>query len=87
MLFKIKDGTDGVVSTASTTTSNPLSTLYCYDISETFVATTTMFRFVIRMFDQNTSVVIKATKYEIDTFASQVARNHAIAVYPHAYDE
>ena len=23
------------------------------------------------MFDQNTSVVIKATKYEIDTFASQ----------------
>ena len=39
------------------------------------------------MFDQNTSVVIKATKYEIDTFASQVARNHAIAVYPHAYDE
>ena len=39
------------------------------------------------MFDQNTSVVIKATKYEIDTFASQVTRNHAIAVYPHAYDE
>ena len=29
----LKDGTDGVVSTASTTTSNPLSTLYCYDIS------------------------------------------------------
>ena len=28
-----KDGTDGVVSTASTTTSNPLPTLYCYDIS------------------------------------------------------
>ena len=46
-----------------------------------------MFRFVIRMFDQNTSVVIKATKYEIDTFASQVARNKTIAVYPHAYDE
>ena len=46
-----------------------------------------MFRFVIRMFDQNTSVVIKATKYETDIFASQVARNHAIAVYPHAYDE
>ena len=45
-----------------------------------------MFRFVIRMFDQNTSVVIK-TKYEIDTFTSQVAKNHAIAVYPHAYDE
>ena len=41
-----------------------------------------MFRFVISMSDQNTSVVIKATKY-----ASQVARNHAIAVYPHAYDE
>ena len=39
------------------------------------------------MFDQNTSVVIKATKHEIDTFASQVARNHAITVYPHAYDE
>ena len=39
------------------------------------------------MFDQNKSVVIKATKYEIDIFASQVARNHAIAVYPHAYDE
>ena len=39
------------------------------------------------MFDQNTSVVIKATKYEIDTFASQVARNHAIPVYAHAYDE
>ena len=39
------------------------------------------------MFDQNTSVVIKATKYEIDTCASQVARNHVIAVYPHAYDE
>ena len=33
------------------------------------------------MFDQNTSVVIKATKYELDIFASQVARNHAIAVY------
>ena len=33
------------------------------------------------MFNQNTSVVIKATKYEIDIFASQVARNHAIAVY------
>ena len=32
------------------------------------------------MFDQNTSVVIKATKYEIDIFASQVARNHEIAV-------
>ena len=32
------------------------------------------------MFDQNTSVVIKATKYEIDTFASQVVTNHAIAV-------
>ena len=32
MLF-LKDGTDGVVSTASTTTSNPLPTLYCYDIS------------------------------------------------------
>ena len=29
----LKDGTDGVVSTASTTTSNPLPTLYCYDIS------------------------------------------------------
>ena len=29
----LKDGTDSVVSTASTTTSNPLSTLYCYDIS------------------------------------------------------
>ena len=39
------------------------------------------------MFDQNTSVVIKATKYEIDIFASQVARKHAIVVYPHAYDE
>ena len=39
------------------------------------------------MFDQNTSVLIKATKYEIDTFASQVARNHAIPVYAHAYDE
>ena len=42
------------------------------------------------MFDQNTSVVyllIKATKYEIDIFASQVARNYAIAVYPHAYEE
>ena len=49
--------------------------------------TTTMFSFVIRMFDQNTSVVIKASKYEIDIFASQVARNHTIAVYPHAYDE
>ena len=32
-LFFLKDGTDGVVSTASTTTSNPLPTLYCYDIS------------------------------------------------------
>ena len=29
----LKDGTDGVVSTASTATSNPLPTLYCYDIS------------------------------------------------------
>ena len=29
----LKDGTDGVVSTASATTSNPLPTLYCYDIS------------------------------------------------------
>ena len=29
----LKDGTDGVVSTALTTTSNPLPTLYCYDIS------------------------------------------------------
>ena len=29
----LKDGTDGAVSTASTTTSNPLPTLYCYDIS------------------------------------------------------
>ena len=29
----LKDGTDGVVATASTTTSNPLPTLYCYDIS------------------------------------------------------
>ena len=29
----LKDGTDGVVSMASTATSNPLSTLYCYDIS------------------------------------------------------
>ena len=28
-----KDCTDVVVSTASTTTSNPLPTLYCYDIS------------------------------------------------------
>ena len=28
-----KDGTDGAVSTASTATSNPLPTLYCYDIS------------------------------------------------------
>ena len=46
-----------------------------------------MFRFVIKMFDQNTSVVINATKYEIDTLASQVARNHTLAVYPHAYDE
>ena len=46
-----------------------------------------IFRFVIRMFDQNTSVVIKATKYEIDTFISQVARNHAIAIYRQAYDE
>ena len=26
----LKDGTDGVVSTASATTSNPLPTLYCY---------------------------------------------------------
>ena len=34
------------------------------------------------MFDQNTSQVA-----EIDIFASQVARNHAITVYPHAYDE
>ena len=32
-VYSLKDGTDGVVSTASTTTSNPLSTLYCYDIS------------------------------------------------------
>ena len=39
------------------------------------------------MFDQNTSVVIKAIKYETDIFASQVARNHAIAVYPDTYDE
>ena len=39
------------------------------------------------MLDQNTSVVIKATKYEIDIFASQFARKHAIAVYPHVYDE
>ena len=30
---RLKDGTDGVVSTASTATSNPLPTLYCYDIS------------------------------------------------------
>ena len=29
----LKHGTDGVVSTASATTSNPLPTLYCYDIS------------------------------------------------------
>ena len=29
----LKDATDGVVSTASATTSNPLPTLYCYDIS------------------------------------------------------
>ena len=29
----LKDGTDGAVSTASATTSNPLPTLYCYDIS------------------------------------------------------
>ena len=29
----LKDGTDGVVSTASTATSNPQPTLYCYDIS------------------------------------------------------
>ena len=29
----LKDGTDGVVSTASTTTSNPLPILYCYDIA------------------------------------------------------
>ena len=29
----LKDGTDGVMSTASTATSNPLPTLYCYDIS------------------------------------------------------
>ena len=29
----LKDGTDGVVSTASATTSNSLPTLYCYDIS------------------------------------------------------
>ena len=29
----LKDGTDGVVSTASATTSNLLPTLYCYDIS------------------------------------------------------
>ena len=29
----LKDGADDVVSTASTTTSNPLPTLYCYDIS------------------------------------------------------
>ena len=27
------------------------------------------------MFDQNTIVVIKATKYEIDTFASQVVQS------------
>ena len=27
----LKDGTDGVVSTVSTATSNPLPTLYCYD--------------------------------------------------------
>ena len=32
-VYSLKDGTDGVVSTVSTTTSNPLSTLYCYDIS------------------------------------------------------
>ena len=30
----LKDGTDGVVSTASTMTSNPLPTLHCYDISD-----------------------------------------------------
>ena len=29
----LKDGADGVVSTASETTSNPLPTLYCYDIT------------------------------------------------------
>ena len=29
----LKDGTDGVVSTALATTSNQLTTLYCYDIS------------------------------------------------------
>ena len=29
----LKDGTHGVVSTASTTTSNPLPILYCYDIA------------------------------------------------------
>ena len=29
----LKDATDGVVSTASATTSNPLPTLYCYDVS------------------------------------------------------
>ena len=29
----LKDGTDGVVSTTSTTTSNRLPTLYCYDVS------------------------------------------------------
>ena len=28
---------------------------------------------------------MKAIKYEID--ASQAARNHAIAVFPHAYDK
>ena len=32
-IYCLKDGTDGVVSTASATTSNPLPTLYCYDIS------------------------------------------------------
>ena len=29
----LKGGTDGVVSTASATTSNPLPTLCCYDVS------------------------------------------------------
>ena len=29
----LKDGTDGVVSTASATTTNSLPTLYCYDIT------------------------------------------------------
>ena len=32
-VYCLKDGTDGVVSTTSTTTSNPLPILYCYDIS------------------------------------------------------